>query len=223
MSSITLTRRNVISTAALALATSTWTSRAGAQTPVLESDQSVTTELFGKEVSWAEPWTRDESVAAVLETDYKDDRIDGVVGRLYYDVLVLQHPNGAIAEVFFVPDPGVGRSWDIPFQLRAQEADTALETGSTEDVWYFGVRFFIANGVEYGRLATFTDPAEGPTVEVLALTAPASEFGRSLEDYQHSVSIDGEQPFSGIDPVAVQALLDAQTSGHGSPEATPAT
>jgi hypothetical protein len=226
MSSYTTNRRTMVLASALAIASPVLARNAAfAQSPAA-ADQSWTTELFGRQVAWGDPWTRDESVPSIMETDFYDSRVEKVVGRLFFDRIVLQLENGATSEMNFVPSPGDDRSWNVPYyQVSSPDVDIEVESGSTDAFWYYGIRFFVFEGLEYGRFVTITDPYAAAYVQSLVMTAPVAELGAALQAYQDSVTIDGTQPISSVVPADVQSLLDPLigTGGQVESEATPGT
>lgn len=194
----------------------------GAQTPVAAEANAVTTDTFGHEVAWDDPWMLDESLTPTAETDLISDDTDDVIGTVTYDRLALDHPDGGFGEMIFAPSPGEGEHWQIPYRWSQIDQYQIVDEGSAADFWYV-LDFFVYEDAEYGRFAKGTYPEDSDHVTTVAFTAPVAGFGDALQLFLDDVTLDGEPPLTNVDPAGLQAALDplVGTGLSASPVATP--
>lgn len=199
-------------------------SLASAQTPVAADVNAVTTEIFGHEIAWRDPWMLDTTLPLTDETDLLDKESGEVVDTVMYDLVVLDHDDGAFGEMIFAPSPDDDREWEIGYRWPDIERYTSVESGSAAEFWY-GLDFFLYEGAEYGRFVKGTYPEDGDHVSTVALTAPVAGFGDAMQAFLDDVTLDGAPPFANVDPAGLQAALDPLigTGRSATPEATPAT
>jgi hypothetical protein len=182
-------------------------SRTGfAQTPAA-GPQSVTTETYGKTITWTAAWQRDEAIPLVDETDLLDAESDEVIDTVAFDHLVLENEAGAFGEFVFAPSPATDERWEIDHRWTDLDGYVSIDSGELADFWY-ELDVIIYEDEEYGRFLKGTYPTAAEFVSTVVFTAPIASFGTEMEAFLADVTLDGAPPYDNVDPAALQALLD---------------